>query len=167
MAMLSRDCSEAAPLPRKCCRRPIILYVYFPNCATVGCIKCGICADVVGSAITSANAAGASSSSSSCKFTDLEVTEVFASLEAKREEWKDASDPEVRGFIVRLMGGKYTREHLGVDCDAFRGMAVGKDAGAWCVKYSLKQSAHFALNEPSGHGEYGAHTLALEWCRKM
>ena len=111
MAMLSRDCSEAAPLPRKCCRRPIILYVYFPNCATVGCIKCGICADVVGSAITSANAAGASSSSSSCKFTDLEVTEVFASLEAKRKEWKDASDPEVRDFIVRLMGGKCTREH--------------------------------------------------------
>ena len=88
----------------------------------------------------------------------------WESLQAKRREWALDERPDVEGFQVKLMGGAWARANLGRDYDAFRGVAKQGEASAWCRKYNLTMSAHFAIDK---YGEEHACRLATAWVDRM
>lgn len=97
--------------------------------------------------------------------TDELLDSVWERLQEKRREWvQEEKGPLVEAFVVKLMGGAWTKANLGVDYDAFRGVARKGAPADWCKRYSFSQSAHFAIAK---FGESNAHNLAKAWCDRL
>ena len=95
---------------------------------------------------------------------DDAIDQAFALLNSKKEELAIADYSIVENFKISLLGGAWTQQHKGVPCDAVKAYASGNAAKAWCSRYALPKDATFALRK---YGEEQAHSLALEWCRKL
>ena len=59
---------------------------------------------------------------------------------AKRAEWDVDRKNEHEDFTVELLGGAWTKDHLGVEYDAFRGYARRGDPEEFCVRTGLQKS---------------------------
>ena len=94
-----------------------------------------------------------------------DVADALEALYAKRCEWDLDGGDKSRddAFVVKLLGGAWTKLHKGKDFDAFKGEARAS-ASAWCKQYRLPQSARFEI---SLYGEYDASTLSAAWCHRM
>lgn len=94
------------------------------------------------------------------------VDDVFKALEKRREEWAEEEDLCLASefFKVSVMGGPWTKAHLGVDFDSFRGHFVGNEVARWCGLYSLCKSASFSLSK---YGDAHASIMAQSWCHRM
>jgi hypothetical protein len=94
-----------------------------------------------------------------------DVADALEALYAKRCEWDlDGGDKSRDGaFVVKLLGGAWTKLHKGKDFDAFKGEARAS-ASAWCKQYRLPQSARFEI---SLYGEIDASTMSVAWCHRM
>jgi hypothetical protein len=93
-----------------------------------------------------------------------EADAIFDELNARRLEW-DEIDPEVAEAMFRwkLLGGKWTKDHLGVVSDAFKADAHPRARG-WCTARKLPREKTFTINL---YGEVACQTLAAAWCHKM
>ena len=67
-------------------------------------------------------------------------------------------------FRTRPLMGRWTMEHAGVACDAYQSRAVGEEAIAFCVHFSLLQPVRFSTLL---YGVPGALTCCRFWCSKM
>jgi len=85
-------------------------------------------------------------------------------LEGSRKAWRRALATLKEAFHVLLSGGGWCRRVLGVDYDAFKGLAKGQDVQQWCVAKRLGQTKHFAIQK---FGEHEAANLAKAWVHKM
>lgn len=90
--------------------------------------------------------------------------DVLAALSAKRVEMQASGAEAALPFAWRVMGGAWTREHMGTDFDAFRGEARSTTAHTFATMYSLQRSASFSL---ALYGEDSARILSEYWCAKM
>ena len=96
--------------------------------------------------------------------TDEDCADMFDVLLAKRAEWA-ADHPDVRGdFSVDLLGGRWTKEHLGVEYDAFRGHAHRGEPEEFCVVWGLQKSFRCSVTTIS---EEISHMICTAWCSKM
>ena len=83
---------------------------------------------------------------------------------AKRAEWADEAVDGPGDFLVELLGGTWTKTHRGVDYDAFRGFARGRDAAQFCEMWSLQKSFRCSVLTTTGHF---AHMICTAWCARM
>jgi hypothetical protein len=95
---------------------------------------------------------------------DDEAEQVFIELDEMRRSWHGPLEDGAFSFKTSIMGGKWTKEHVGMVADAFRGYAATGDAKAWCVLYHLQNAMRFNI---SAYGEKTANALALHWARRM
>ncbi len=95
---------------------------------------------------------------------DDEAEQVFIELDEMRRSWHGPLEDGAFSFKTSIMGGKWTKEHVGMVADAFRGYAATGDAKAWCVMYHLQNAMRFNI---SAYGEKTANALALHWARRM
>lgn len=96
--------------------------------------------------------------------TEAETEHIFEILMSKRAEWQPDDMAERSHFSVDLLGGRWTKAHLGVEYDAFRGSCQRGEAEQWCDRYSLQKSFRCGLRQVS---EEVAHLICTEWCKKM
>ena len=89
---------------------------------------------------------------------------VMDAVQAAREEWMLRDVHVSTNFRWRLLGGDWTAEFRGVSYDAFEATARGKDAKAFCYRWTLSAEANYHV---SVYGEEGGFTLATAWCHKM
>ena len=97
---------------------------------------------------------------------DDDMERLFKALEAKRVEW-DIHTSEVfadRAFKVMVLKGKACRELTGLDYDAVRGYAAGRQPKWWCAKYHLQVAKRFNVRL---YEEENAFTVTKAWCSKM
>ena len=75
------------------------------------------------------------------------------------------SDPfKYRGsFYVRVLGGKWTAEHVGQMADAAQGLARGGGPLKWCRQFKFPRWRRFGIQRFS---MMSAHMLAGEFCRR-
>ena len=93
----------------------------------------------------------------------LDLDDAVAKLEEKRAlEAKDA--PADEHFHWKVMGGKWTAEHLGVPYDAYRSLARSPLAKQFVLQYGINQSCSFTLAK---FGEDLSKVLAEYWCGKI
>ena len=96
--------------------------------------------------------------------SDSDAADIFNVLMAKRAEWADEAVDGPGDFLVELLGGTWTKTHLGVDYDAFRGFARGRDAAQFCEMWSLQKSFRCSVLTTTGHF---AHMVCTAWCARM
>ena len=94
---------------------------------------------------------------------DAEAAEVFDILMRKRAEWREEGEG-TRYFGVDLLGGRWTKEHVGVDYDAFRGFARKGEPEQFCERSFMQKSFRCGLRSMP---EPLAHLICSEWGRKM
>ena len=96
---------------------------------------------------------------------DDDATEAaYVEVQEQRRLWDVKFKGDIQHFKVCLLGGAWTKEHMGVVCDAVKAYASGQDAQAWCSKYALPLSARFGLRRC---GQDQATALAGAWCARM
>ena len=100
------------------------------------------------------------SSSASSVYEDV----VFEALMEKRREWDIVAGSGRADLDVELLGGAWTREHRGVNYDAFVGRAHGREAEDFCSLYGLQKS--FRCSTQLRAYEH-AHAVCTEWRHKM
>jgi hypothetical protein len=96
--------------------------------------------------------------------TDAEASEIFDVLIAKRAEWAVEHTEGRQDFSVDILGGKWTKDNLGVAYDAFRGHAHRGEPEEFCVKWCLQKSFRCSVTTIS---EEVAHLVCTAWCSKM
>ena len=96
--------------------------------------------------------------------SDSDAADIFNVLMAKRAEWADEAVDGPGDFLVELLGGTWTKTHRGVDYDAFRGFARGRDAVQFCEMWSLQKSFRCSVLTTTGHF---AHMICTAWCASM
>ena len=78
---------------------------------------------------------------------DDRLQELFAALEAKREEWLQDGQDHPGDFKVVLLGGEWLMKQAGQAYHAFRGQAKRDSPSfAFCRQYGLQTTAQFNLN---------------------
>ena len=87
-----------------------------------------------------------------------------ASLADKRAELVGEGAYADGFFTWKLLGGAWTKAHLGVDFDTVKGEAQGAEAKHFCHQYKLQASASFKIN---AYGEATAITLVQLWVARM
>jgi hypothetical protein len=99
------------------------------------------------------------------ELTDEDYARALVELHEARGEEVLLRDGEIVDFVVKPLGGRWTRENKGVAVDSYRGEAVpaGSDAEQWARQYNMGASATFAI---ALYGNSGARTLAATWCMK-
>ena len=74
------------------------------------------------------------------------------------------SAPGDSDFMTTCLGGKWTKEHKGVDADAVRGHARGESAVTFCEARGVNKSKRFEISVYTfGH----AAVFARAWCHRM
>ena len=89
---------------------------------------------------------------------------VLAALALKRHEMALSGAAAELAFSWKVMGGTWTKAHLGLDYDAFRAEARSQHAKEFVALYGLQKSASFTL---ALYGDDIAKLLAGYWCDKM
>jgi hypothetical protein len=87
------------------------------------------------------------------------VIEVADDLAAIREHY--AGDPEWRWFHVRVLGGAWTLEHVGVVADTIGGYARTTDVKNWCHLHGWPRQMSFSIRK---YGGEAANILGTEFC---
>ena len=87
------------------------------------------------------------------------VREQLACVRAQYEE--DLGDDD--GFHVKILGGKWTAEHIGTIADRVSANARGQAAMEWCAEFKWPRMTSFAFNR---YSEVGAVELAREVARR-
>ena len=85
-------------------------------------------------------------------------------LAAKKDEMHTHGAESEGPFAWKVMGGSWTKAHLGVDYDAFRAECRTAAAKEFVAMYSMQYSASFTLTL---YGEDLAKLLAEYWTKKM
>ena len=101
------------------------------------------------------------------KLTDTQMTadelsEIVLDLEHKIRSMDAGANHG--DFRWQIMGGRWTREHLGVNTNCYRGHAVSASSKAFCEEMGLFKS--FDISIKVG-GDVSAMHLVNEWCIKM
>ena len=89
---------------------------------------------------------------------DSAIDQIFAELQEKRQSWEVVYHDTLSHFKVCLLGGAWSKKHLGVVCDVVRAYASGKEAQAWCIKFGFPTSARFGIRR---FGQDTATALAV------
>ena len=91
-----------------------------------------------------------------------ELSEIFLDLERKRRSIDAGAN---RGdFRWQIMGGRWTREHLGVNTNCYRGHAVSASSNAFCEEMGLFKSFDISTKVA---GDSSAIQPVDEWRIKM
>lgn len=90
--------------------------------------------------------------------------EIFQALENKRQHWAEENLSPQEHFRTSMLGGPWTKEHLGCLTDSIKASAAGKEAKEWCRGKGLPIQATFSLRK---FGELHCSHLALYWCALM
>ena len=95
----------------------------------------------------------------------VDLAEVAADLLAIREEVAVAHElvDEELNFVVKVLGGAWTRRHHGVSADNIGMFARTQDARRWCLRYGFPRQRTFAIRMYTRHG---ASTLSHELARR-
>jgi hypothetical protein len=93
-----------------------------------------------------------------------EVDEVLDEMKAKRRDWELTFTNPGEHFKTTLLGGTWTKQYRGMVCERTRAFSVGKDAEAFCTKYSLPSNMSFTFLK---YGEPLAGALAVYFCRRL
>ena len=96
------------------------------------------------------------------QMTADELSAIFLDLEQKRRSMDAASTHG--DFRWSIMGGRWTREHLGVNTNCYRGYAASAPAKAFCQEMGLYKSFDVSIKDA---GDASAMTLVHEWSMKM
>jgi hypothetical protein len=92
---------------------------------------------------------------------DAEV--VYAALEERRLEWAVADPAAYDAFSWRLLGGRWTAEHVGVAFDCFKA-EVRPLAKDWCILCGLPRQRQYTI---ATYGEDASQCMAAAWCHRM
>jgi hypothetical protein len=111
-----------------------------------------------------ASPAGDSESSIDEEAPFVDPKEVLAALVLKRNEMALSGAAAELAFSWKVMGGAWTKAHLGLDYDAFRAEARSQHAKEFVALYGLPKSASFTL---ALYGDDIAKLLAAYWCDKV
>jgi hypothetical protein len=94
---------------------------------------------------------------------DFLLDMVWQELAEKRKELLDSSASGT-DFVAVLRGGAWSATYKGVSSYAMDAKAKVGEPSAFCKRYGLNKLASFSFG---AHGEKGAASLAVEWCRRM
>jgi len=94
---------------------------------------------------------------------EAEASEIFDILMSKREEWAAVGAAGGSDFAVDLLGGKWTKAHLGVAYDAFRGSSHRGGPEQFCARFGLQKAFRCGIKDV---GEELAHVICTKWSRK-
>ena len=112
-----------------------------------------------------AAAADDSASDSSASDDEREVLDDEDVPEALRKlRLQYCGDDEHESFVIKLLGGKWTKKHLGVVADAACCVAVGAIAQHWCDGYLIQRRYVFTFKT---YTREGSLMLAREMCRRL
>ena len=78
------------------------------------------------------------------EMTADELSEIFSDLEHKRRSM-DALKDHLRDFRWQIMGGRWTRENLGVNSNCYRGYAASAPSKAFCDQICLFKSYDISI----------------------
>lgn len=95
---------------------------------------------------------------------DAGLDNVWEKLGKKRAEWSAELKFGNQHFRINLNGGKFAREELKKDFDAFKGICRSDAAVDWCKDRGIQSSFH---NDMIKYGEQNACHLATAWVDKM
>jgi hypothetical protein len=87
------------------------------------------------------------------------ILERLAQVRAEHEE--DAGEDD--GFQLKILGGKWTAQHVGTVADRVAANASGQVAKDWCTIFGWPKSTSFSFNR---YSEAGAVQLAREVVRR-
>ena len=94
---------------------------------------------------------------------DFDIGDVDAQLAAVRADLvPDDADPD-EFFSFRILGGRWTHQHIGVAADAAMAAARGGLATAWAAAHHFPKSKRFNFRK---YGRENARVLALEVWRR-
>ena len=95
---------------------------------------------------------------------DEAIDNAFEELQAIRSQWQVDYQDSIQHFKVCLLGGAWTKEHVGVACDAVKAYASGKEALDWCSKFGFPTNTRFGIRKL---GQERATVLAGCWCSRL
>ena len=92
---------------------------------------------------------------------DEQLDAVFAELERTRAKWRVEDRIEVQHFKCVVLGGAWTKQHVGVAVDTIKARACGKPVEQWCLLHGLPRSMSFSIRK---FGEEMAGALGQCFC---
>ena len=93
---------------------------------------------------------------------DAGMVDVDAELAAVRADLAAGDEEADEFYTLRILGGRWTLDHIGVAADAAMAAARGGLASAWATAHHFPKTRRFNFNK---YGREAARMLALEVCR--
>ena len=94
-----------------------------------------------------------------CMLDEHEIEDALTRLRIVRCALREAYGIGNKHFILDELGGRWTRQHLGMDTDAAIGKVYSKEANAFCRDTGMSYASSFKLSR----GREQAAQMALPW----